>query len=69
MLRVRVCAAYMGGFFSPKFSKQEFLFWHIFHKHGRLSGHERKIAEKMCHFQPKYIIKVGKTATVGNGRG
>ena len=34
MLRVRVCAAHMGGFLGPKFSKQGSLFRQIFLKHG-----------------------------------
>ena len=34
MLRVRVCAAHMGGFLGPKFSKQGSPFRQIFHKHG-----------------------------------
>ena len=34
MLRVRVCAAHMGGFLGPKFSKQGSLFRQIFHKQG-----------------------------------
>ena len=34
MLRVRVCAAHMGGFLGPKFSKQGSLFRQIFLKQG-----------------------------------
>ena len=34
MLRVRVCAAHMGGFLGPKFSKQGSIFQQIFHKQG-----------------------------------
>ena len=34
MLRVRVCAAHMGGVLGPKFSKQGSLFRQIFHKRG-----------------------------------
>ena len=33
MLRVRVCAAHMGGFLDPIFSKQGSLFRQIFHEH------------------------------------
>ena len=33
MLRVRVCAAHMGRFLGPKFSKQGSLFRQIFLKH------------------------------------
>ena len=36
MLRVRVCAAHMGGFLGPKFSKQGSLFRQIFLKQGWL---------------------------------
>ena len=34
MLGVRVCAAHMGGFLGPKFSKQGPFFRQIFLKHG-----------------------------------
>ena len=34
MLRVRVCAAHMGGFLGPKFSRRESLFRQIFLKQG-----------------------------------
>ena len=34
MLRVGVCAAHLGGFSGPKFSKQGSLFRQIFLKHG-----------------------------------
>ena len=34
ILRVCVCAAHMGGFLGPTFSKQVYLFGHIFLKHG-----------------------------------
>ena len=43
MLRVWVCAAHMGGFLGPKFSKQGSLFWQIFHKQGWVI---QKIGEK-----------------------
>ena len=46
MLRVRVCAAHMGGFLGPKFSKQGSLFRQIFHKQGwviqKLAKNSRK---------------------------
>ena len=45
MLRVRVCAAHMGGFLGPKFSRQGSLFWQIFHKHGGFSRNWRKIVK------------------------
>ena len=38
MLRARVCAAHMGGFLSPKFSKQGSLFRQISINMGGLSG-------------------------------
>ena len=65
MLRVRVCAAHMGGFFGPKFSKQGSLFRQIFHKHGWVFQKLAKLS-KMGSFPPKFIIKEGITATVGN---
>ena len=34
MLRVRICAAHVGGYFGPKFSKQGSLFRQIFLTHG-----------------------------------
>ena len=34
MLRVRVCAAHMGGFLGPKFPKQGSPFRQILLKHG-----------------------------------
>ena len=36
MLRVRVCAAHMGGFLGPKFSKQGSFFGRFFLNMGRL---------------------------------
>ena len=65
MLRLRVCAAHMGWFLSLKFSEQGFLFWQILHKHGWVIQKMAKIT-KMGHSQPKFIIKVGMTATAGN---
>ena len=65
MLRVQVCAAHMGGFLDPEFSKQGSLFRQIFFKHGWVF---QKLAEKLSkigRFSPKFIIKVGMTATVG----
>ena len=67
MLRVRVCATHMGGFWV-----QNSLIWVPF---GRLSlnigGHSRKIGKKLSKtgsFPPKFIIKEGITATAGNIR-
>ena len=62
MLRVRVCAAHMGGFLGPRFSKQGSLFGRFFINMGGLSRNWQKLS-KMGSFQP---IKVGMTATVGN---
>ena len=45
MLRVRVCAAHMGGFLGPKFSKQGSLFGRFSIKEGGLSRNWRKIAK------------------------
>ena len=45
MLRVRVCAAHMGGFLGPTFSKQESLFWQIFLKRREGVGYP-EIGEK-----------------------
>ena len=62
MLRVRVCAVHMGGFLGLKFSKQGSLF-------GRCSlnmGWFSRNWQKMGSFPPKFIIKVGMMATVGN---
>ena len=58
MLRVRVCAAYMGGFLGPKFSKQGSLFRQIFLKQGGLSRNRRKIA-KNGWFSAKFHHKIG----------
>ena len=65
MLRVRVCAAHMGGFLGPKFSKQGSLFGRFSLNKGGLSRNWRKIA-KMGGFPPKFIIKVGMSASFGN---
>ena len=45
MLRVRVCAAHMGGFLGPKFSKQGSLFGRFSINMGGLSRNWRKIAK------------------------
>ena len=65
MLRVRVCAAHMGGFLGPKFSKQGSFFGRFSLNMGGFSRNWQKIV-KMGSFSPKFIIKVGMTATVGN---
>ena len=66
MSRVRVCAAHMGGFLDPKFSKQGSLFRQIFHKQGWVIQKLAKNSEKMGGFPPKFNVKVGMTATFGN---
>ena len=67
MLRVRVCAiaTHMGGFLGLKFSKRGSIFRQIFLKHGGFSRNWQKL-QKMGSFPPKFIIREGMTATVGN---
>ena len=65
MLRVRVCAASMGGLLGPKFSEQGSLFGRFSINVGRFSRNLQKLS-KMGSFPPKFIIKVGMTETVGN---
>ena len=65
MLRVRVCAAHMGGFLGPKFSKQGSLFRQICLKHGWLFQKLAKIAKNRL-FSAKIHHKEGIAATVGN---
>ena len=66
MLRVRVCAAHVGGFLGPKFSKQGSLLRQIFLKPGWVFRKLAKKLTKMGSFRPKCIIKEDITATVGN---
>ena len=66
MLRVRVCAAHMGGFLGPQFSKQGSLFQQIFHKHEWVFQKLAKKSSKMGSFPPKFIIRVGMTVIAGN---
>ena len=58
MLRVRVCAAHMGGFLGPKFSRQGSLFRQIFHKHGwvfqKLAKNSHKCPSASVHPQVMY---------------
>ena len=49
MLRVRVCAAHMGGFLGPKFSKQGSLFRHIFLKQGW-------VIQKLAKNSKKWVV-------------
>ena len=51
MLRVRVCAAHMGGFLGPKFSKQGSLFRQIFHKQGWVIQKLAKNSKKLVVFR------------------
>ena len=66
MLRVRVCAAHMGGFLGPKFSKQGSLFRQIFLKQGWVIEKLAPNRKKMGGFPPNFMIKVGMTASFGN---
>ena len=50
MLRVWVCAAHMGGFSGPKFSKQWSLFQQIFLKHGWVIQKLAKSSQKWAVF-------------------
>ena len=59
MLRVRVCAAHMDGFFGPKFSKQGSPFRQIFHKHGWVIQKLAKTSQNGSFFA--YMIKMGMT--------
>ena len=49
MLRVRVCAAHMGGFLGPKFSKQRSIFQEIFHKQGW-------VIQKLAKNSKKWVV-------------
>ena len=64
MLRVRVCAAYMGGFLGPKFSKQGSFFGRFSYMCG-LPRNWRNIV-KNGWFRPKFIMKVGIAAIFSN---
>ena len=60
MLRVRVCAAHMGGFLGPKFSRQGSLFRQIFHKHGWVFQKLAKNSQKWVVFrQNSSVIRRG----------
>ena len=65
MLRVRVYATHMGGFFGPKSSKQGSLFARFSLNMGGFPEIGKRLS-KMGSFPPKFIIKVGMTATVRN---
>ena len=51
MLRVRVCAAHMGGFLGPEFSKRGSLFRQIFHKQGWVIQKLVKNSKKLVVFR------------------
>ena len=51
MLRVRVCAAHMGGFLGPKFSRQGSLFRQIFLKQGWVIQKFAKNSKKWVVFR------------------
>ena len=65
MLSVRVCAAHMGGFLGPKFSKQGSLFGRFSLNMGRFSRNWQKLSN-IGSFPPKFSTKVGMTAIVGS---
>ena len=65
MLRVWVCAAHMDGFLGPKFIEQGSLFGRFSLRMDGLSRNLQKIVENGW-FPPKFIIKVGVTASFGN---
>ena len=50
-LRVRVCAAHMGGFLGPRFSKQGSLLRQIFHKQGWVIQKLAKTSKKWAVFR------------------
>ena len=58
MLRVRVCAAHMGGFLGPKFSKQGSLFGRFSINKGGLSRNWRNVAKNEW-FSAKIHLKSG----------
>ena len=65
MLRVRVCAAHMGGFLGPKFSKQGSLFRQIFHKQGWATQKLVKNSKKWVVFRQNSSKKwVGRLLSV-----
>ena len=66
MLRVRVCAAHMGRFLGPEFSKQGSLFRQIFPDTWVAYPEIGEKWPKVGGFPPKFIIKVGMTASFGN---
>ena len=65
MLRVRVCAAHMGGFLGPKFSRQGSFFGRFSINMGGFSRNWRKIV-KNGWFSAKIHHKSGYDSKVGN---
>ena len=65
MLRVRVCAAHMGGILGRNSLNKGPFFGRKSINMGGLSRNWRKLP-KMGRFPPKFIIKVGVTASFGN---
>ena len=65
MLRVRVCAAHMGGFLGPNSLDQGPFFGRFSSNKGGLSRNWRKIA-KNGWFPAKIHHKVGMIASFGN---
>ena len=62
MLRVRVCAAHMGGFWGQSSLDKGPFFGRFSMNMGELSRSWRKIGR----FPPKFIIKVGMAASLGS---
>ena len=65
MLRVRVCAANMGGFLGRNSLNKGPFFGRFSINMDGLSRHWRNMAKK-GRFPPKFIIKVGMKASFGN---
>ena len=65
MLRVRVCAAHMGGFLSRNSLNKGPFFGRFSINMGGFSRNWRKIAKNGL-FPPKFIIKVGMKASSRN---
>ena len=74
MLRVRVCAAHMGGFLGQTFSRQGSLFRQIFHKHGwvfqKLAKNSKKwVFSAKIHHKSGYDIACVQTLLTSFQRG
>ena len=65
MLRVQACAAHMGGFLGRNSLDKGPLFSRFSINMFGLSRNWRKMA-KMGRFPPKFMIRVGMTASFGN---